>query len=60
MASKRDEAFERYYESLANTGGIGGRELIHHAWDAGRQYEVDRIDDRGEGDTGTADQESGS
>lgn len=42
MASKRDEAFDAYYTRLMDKGGIGGRELIRAAWEAGRQYEAER------------------
>lgn len=40
----RDKAFEAFYSSLGDKGGIGGRDLLRLAWDAGRRYEVDRID----------------
>jgi hypothetical protein len=44
MASKRGEAFEAFYESLSDKGGIGGRELLRKAWDAGRKYEEQHVD----------------
>lgn len=42
MSSKRDEAFEAFYARLADKGGIGGRDIIRAAWEAGRQYEAER------------------
>jgi hypothetical protein len=44
MATRRDQAFEAFYESLPDAGGIGGREIMRRAWEAGRRYEIDRLD----------------
>lgn len=42
MTSERDESFEVFYTRLMNKGGIGGRDLLRAAWEAGRQYEAQR------------------
>ena len=44
MTSHRDAAFEAFYQGLADKGGIAGRDIMRKAWDAGRRYEAERID----------------
>lgn len=45
MASRRDEAFQAFYDKLKAQGcDVHDRELMRCAWDAGRRYESDRID----------------
>jgi hypothetical protein len=44
MASHRDKAFQTFYDNLSDKGGIGGEDLLRKAWEAGRRYEVERIE----------------
>ena len=44
MASDRDQKFQAWYESLSDKGGIGAQTLMRKAWEAGRRYEVERIE----------------
>jgi len=44
MASHRDEAFEAFYDKLAVPDDADPRILLRTVWEAGRCYEVERVD----------------
>jgi len=44
MASRRDEAFQACVDSLSDDECKVDRALLRKAWEAGRRYEVGRVD----------------
>lgn len=44
MASHRDDAFQRFLDGLSNQDWGSGVALVRKAWEAGRCYEIERVD----------------